>query len=343
MERGVSQGHPFLHLPMSNKKDLFSRAIRLEEPAPGSRVPIWELEFHGWNHFSDRPLIVGTAFNALSSQEKKHALHQNAEVIADVSELLNFSAVTVPGGYWEIAPGHPAYYWLPEKERLEQIRLLQKAMGDRIMLVAGNPAVLAMPGADEYMEFAYTLMERPHEIETRARELFQSGIEEASRLLDLGVGALYTASDIADNHGPYFNPEQMEQLILPFLDSWAEHVQAKGGLSILHSDGNLTPCLEMIAGTKVQALQAIDPTAGMDLRATKQLTEGRLCLCGNIECGLFITGKPDDVFDATRDALTGSKEKGGLVLGASNAIEKELKKENYLAFLDAWKEHGIHP
>ncbi|MFH0757002.1 MAG: uroporphyrinogen decarboxylase family protein [Bacteroidota bacterium] len=327
---------------MKQNKDLFSSAIRHEIPEPGSRVPIWELEFHGWNHFSRQALLVGTGFTALSRAEKAYALVQNAEVVAAVSEMLNFSAVTVPGAYWEIAPGHPAFFWLPEKERLEQIRLLQKTIGDKIMLVASNPAVLAMPGADEYMEFAYTLMERPHEIEARAKALCQSGMAEATRLLDLGVGALYTASDIADNHGPYFDPGQMEQLILPFLDRWATHVQSKGGLSILHSDGNLTPILAMIAGTSIQALQAIDPTAGMELRATKNRVEGQLTLCGNIECGLFITGSTEEVFEATRDALEGSKENGGLVLGASNAIEKMLKKENYLAFLDAWKTHGLY-
>lgn len=326
---------------MKNPSERFASAIKMEKPEPGEQVPIWELEFHGWDLFSPHRLIVGTEFSKLSSREKEKSLHRNAEIFCTVSQDLSFSAITVPGGYWEIAPGHPAYFWLPGEARIQQIEILKKHLGDRIMLVAGNPAVLAMPGAEEYMEFAYTLMEHPEEIEKRAKELYDKGIREADRLIDLGVGALYTPSDIADNHGPYFNPEQMEQLILPFLDQWASYVKSKGALSILHSDGNLESILDVIANTGIQAIQAIDPTAGMDLKRTFEAVGGKLSLCGNIDCGLYTEGTPDQLFTATKEALA-LKSHGGLILGASNAIEKELKKENYLAVLQAWKEFGVY-
>jgi len=313
----------------------------MEKAKPGETVPIWELEFHGWDLFSPHRLIVGTEFSRLSPREKEKSLHRNAEIICIVSQDLHFSAITVPGGYWEIAPGHPAYFWLPGEARIQQIEILKKMLCERIMLVAGNPAVLAMPEAEKYMDFAYTLMERPKEMEKRARELFDKGMREAERLLDLGVGALYTPSDIADNHGPYFNPEQMEQLILPFLNQWASYVKKQGALSILHSDGNLESILDVIASTGVQAIQAIDPTAGMDLGKTMDTVKGKLSLCGNIDCGLYTEGTADQLYEATKNVLA-LKSRGGLILGASNAIEKELKKENYLAFLKAWKEFGVY-
>jgi uroporphyrinogen decarboxylase len=328
---------------MRTPAEIFASAIRLDAPVPGEMIPLWELEFHGWEHFSDRPLVVGTEFAGLSRKEQGTALHRNAEVIAGVSEQLGFSAVTVPGGYWEIAPGHPAFYWLPEGAREEQIRLLGDLLGGTVMLAAGCPAVLAMPDAGEYLEFAYTLMERPEEIGQRARNLFNSGIELADRLLDLGIGALYTASDLADNHGLYFDPGQMETLILPYLDRWAEHVNGKGGLSILHSDGNLDACLDRIADTRVMALQAIDPTAGMDLFSARKAVQGKLCLCGNLNCSLFISGTPQQLYEQTRDVLKASGSGGGWVLGASNALEKEMKKENYLAFLQARRDFGTCP
>ena len=31
---------------------------------------------------------------------------------------------------------------------------------------------------------------------------------------------------------------------------------------------------------------------------------------------------------------------GGFVLGASNAVQLEVPKENYLAMIQAWEEHG---
>lgn len=304
-------------------------------------VPLWELEFHAWEQFGRKALLLGSDFARLTASQQERALEMNAEIILEVSQLLQFSAVTVPGGYWEIAPGHSAYYWLPEEARMKQLQLLSEKSKGKIMLVAGCPAVLAMPGADEYISFARTLLEHPEEIELRARKLLSSGIDLASKLIQLGAGAVYTASDLADNHGPYFDPQQMERLILPQLDQWSAHVISEGGLAILHSDGNLVPCLESIAETRVQALQAIDPTAGMDLLETLKQVRQRLCLCGNIPCGMLMTGSPSAVFEHTRDTLTGTKKQGSLVLGASNALEATLRKENYLAYLQARDEFGV--
>lgn len=326
---------------MKTPSERFASTIRMEKPEPGDMIPVWELEFHGWDLFSPHSLAVGTGFTKLSSREKEKALHRNAEIFCSVSQELQFSAITVPGGYWEIATGHPAYFWLPGEARIQQLEILKNMLGDHIMLVAGNPSVIAMPGAEEYMDFAYTLMEDPKEIEKRAIEMCNKGIREAERLLGLGVGALYTPSDIADNHGPYFNPEQMDKLILPFLHKWADFVKSEGALAILHSDGNLESILEPIASTGVHAIQAIDSTAGMDLGRTMDAVRGKLALCGNIDCGLYTEGSPEQMYDATRKTLK-LKEQGALILGASNAIEKELKKENYLAFLKAWKEFGAY-
>lgn len=307
---------------------------------PRLAVPIWELEFHLWKQFSSRPVIVGTEFLNLSPAEQKHALHVNAEVIVSVAEALNFSAVTVPGSYWEEAPGQPAYYWLPDEARYEQIRILSRFKSENLMLVAGSGGVLAMPAADEYLEFSINLFEKPEEIESRARTCLSSGLENAKRLIDLGIEAVYTASDIADNHGPFFNPDQMRRFILPYLKDWASKVKAMGAFGILHSDGNLTPYLDDIADSGVHALQAIDPVAGMSMTTTKNQVEGRLCLCGNIDCGLLLTGSPDLVHQVTKSLLEENKSGGGLVLGASNALQRQTPKANYLAMIDAWRMFG---
>lgn len=132
----------------------------------------------------------------------------------------------------------------------------------------------------------------------------------------------------------------MERFILPYLRTWASEVQALGGWSVLHSDGNLTACLDALADSGLHALQAIDPVAGMDIRAVKRQVAGRLCLCGNIDCGLLLTGTPAQVQAATRELLAECAPGGGLVLGTSNAVQPEVPPANYQALLAARMEYG---
>ena len=213
--------------------------------------------------------------------------------------------------------------------------VLREVVQDELLLVSGSGGVMAMPGAEEYVEFSYKLYDAPEEIDARAQRTLESGLEAAKRLRDCGADVVLTSSDIADNHGLYFKPQLLERFILPYLCRWATAVRKMDLYAILHSDGNLIKAIDAIADSGIHALQAIDPVAGMDMLATKQAVKGRICLCGNVDCGMLVRGTPQDIYTATRDLLLSCKQDGGLILGASNAVQIEVPVENYLALVQA--------
>jgi uroporphyrinogen decarboxylase len=325
---------PFLHRgrqpPMSRTDDL--RAALACRPARA--VPRWELEFHAFDAVSGRHLVLGREFEALSATERDRALHDNAEIILSVCDELEFAAVTAPNSYWEQGPGELAYYVLPDDYSERQMGVLREMAGDALLLVANVGGVL---GASYDVEFCQKLKDAPGEIDALARRTLAEGLERARRFRDRGADVAMTASDVADNSGPFFKPHQMERFVFPHLEKWSDGVHAMGMASLLHSDGNLTAHLDRIAGTSLDALQAIDPVAGMDLVRSKEVVGDRLCLCGNVDCGLLVAGTPGDVYAATRDLLVTWGSRTGLVLGASNAVQREVPFENYRAMVAAWR------
>lgn len=312
----------------------------LECRQPPRAVPIWEIEFHAWDQVSSRHVILGEEFAALPAAGQDRALYANAEILLSAAERLHFAALSIPTGYWEIAPGVPAYYWLPEKARFRQVEVFQEIGVGDLMLVGISGGVMAMPGASSYVEFAYKLFDAPEEIDHMARQVLEGGLETARRLRDLGIEAMCTASDMADNRGPYFNPEQMERFILPYLREWAEEIRGMGCYAILHTDGDVGRYVEEIADSGIHALQAIDPVAGMDIRKVKEQVGDRLCLCGNVDCGLLVKGSAEEVYAGTRELLLDCKAGGGFVLGASNAVQRDVPIESYWAVIRAWEGHG---
>jgi len=312
----------------------------LEHRPTDGPVPLWEIEFHAWDQASGRHAVFGQEFAALSPQEQEKALHVNTEIMVSVSLELGFSALTCPARRWKVAPDVPAYFWLPDDAREKQARLLRKAAGDRLLLVGNAGGVMGMPSAKDYVEFSYRLFDAPEKVEAAAWNNLEFGLKNARFLRDQGMDAVFTASDIADNRGPFFNPEQLERFIFPCLRQWAAEVKKLGLYSIIHTDGNVAPCLEQIASSGVDALQAVDPTAGMDMRRAQEAARGRLCLCGNIDCGLLLTGPQEAIYESTRKLLAECAGAGPLVLGASNAVVPETPIANYRAMLRAWREHA---
>ncbi len=322
---------------MTKKEDMISALTNCQ---PAGRVPLWELEFHLWDKFAEKRLVIGEEYQKLTDGEKERAVYDNAEIFISVSERLHFSAITLPSQYWEIGPRSPAYYWMPEEGRDRQAKMLRKLAPPDLMLVANCSALLGIPMREDYVDFAYRLYDAPDEIDDLAEQKLQEGIKAAKRFFELGVEIGLTTSDLADNHSTFMNPRQLDRYVWPYLDRWVDALRKLGMFSILHSDGNLNSCLDRIADLGVDCLQAIDPTARMSMHKVKQTVGRRLCLSGNVDCRLLLGESPADVFDATSDLLNTCKEGGGLILGASNAVQTGVPVENYLALVRAWEING---
>ncbi len=311
----------------------------LQKQKPEGAVPVWELEFQAWDAASGRHVVLGHEFETLSQQEQDKALRANAEILVATSVEMGYAALSVPGPYWEQSPGVLAYYVLPGEARLRQIKILREVAPPDLMLFASTGGII---GADYSVDFCQRLFDDPESIDKQAEECISGALEAAKRFRDCGVEAVISPSDMADNSGPFFSPAQMERWVLPYLTKWSDEIRRLGMFTILHSDGNLTRHLDAIAATGLDALQAIDPVAGMEMSQAREIVGNRLCLCGNIDCGLLLTGRPDQVRQATRELLETSKAGGGFVLGASNAVQSEVPMANYRAMIQTWKEFGGH-
>jgi uroporphyrinogen decarboxylase len=309
----------------------------LERRKPDGAVPVWELEFQAWDAASGQHLVLGHEFETLSPAEQEKTMQANAEIMISVSADLQFAALTGPNAYWEQAPGELAYYCLPGDTRFRQMEILRELAPNDLMLIATTGGIIA---ANYSWEFCRRLIDDPEGMDELAKSNLRRAIELARRFRDCGAEAVISPSDIADNSGPFFKPDQMRHWILPYLEQWSQAMHEIGLYAILHSDGNLERYLDAIASTGLDALQAIDPVAGMDMRKTKEIVGDRLCLCGNIDCGLLLAGRPEEIYGATRSLLIDGREDRGLVLGASNAVQPVVPMENYRAMVQAWRDFG---
>jgi len=314
----------------------------LEHREPDDYCPVWEIEFHLFDAVSCGRLVVSDEYSKLSPAEREKALRNNAEVMVSAAKKIGLSALSNLGPYWEIAPGKPAIMWLPREDSKKFLPILRQAAGDEIFIMEWCPAMIFIPEADNYLEFAYKLFDKPEEVDEMARRQYENGIEIAKRARDAGADGLCAACDIADNKGMYFNPQQLDRFFMPYLEKWSAEVKAMGLKTVLHSDGNLTSVLDKLAATELDGLQAIDPVAGMDIVEVKKRVGDKLCLCGNIDLGLLQRGPKMAIEQEVKRVCEGCKDGGGFVLGATNAVFAEIPIDNYRTMIEAGRKYGSY-
>ena len=137
------------------------------------------------------------------------------------------------------------------------------------------------------------------------------------------------------------SPAVFRQFILPRLKRMIDIIHQEGAFCIKHTDGNINQLLEMLVSAGPDALNPLEPVAGMALKRVKQLVGDRVCLIGNIDCGYLLSmGTPAEVRQAVRQAIADAGTGGGYILSSSNSIHSSCKPENYKAMIDACWEFG---
>ena len=320
-------------------KERMLAALNCQQPE--DEIPFWELEFHLFQEMFGKEPILGFAFDKLSEAEKERAICYNADFLIEVAETLGYCAIRCIPGYWEVAPDDPAYLWIrEEKYRLMLVRELSKQAGSRYLIMGDCPGLFGIPDGRNMMTFVDEMYEHPEELKRRADQAINNGIELGYRMLDAGAECLINCCDFSFNNGPFMSPAQFDEFTTPYLNRWVQTFKKEGILTIQHSDGNLMPIMDRILESGVNAIQSVDPLAGMDIISLHKELSGKLCLIGNVDCSRLQFGTPDEIDGMVQNLIEGCREGGGFVLSACNVIFKGIPKENYQAMVDARNKYG---
>lgn len=184
----------------------------------------------------------------------------------------------------------------------------------------------------------------PDLVETVMDMVLDVNIKIARRAARAGAEIFLLGDDYANNQGPIMSPAIFKRYILPRLKKMVDVIHEEGAYVIKHSDGYLWPLLDMIVDTGVNAINPIDPVAGMDIAEVKQKYGNKVCIVGNIDCGELLTnGSPAQVEEAVKNCIREAAPGGGFMLSSSNCIHSGVKPENLLTMINSTTKYGKYP
>ena len=84
------------------------------------------------------------------------------------------------------------------------------------------------------------------------------------------------------------------EFVAPYLERLIKAYRVLGFYSIKHTDGNIMPIIDQIVQCSPDALHSLDPQGGVSLAEVSEKYGDRICLIGNVNCGLLQTGTLDE-------------------------------------------------
>ena len=321
--------------PSYTPRERFIAALErkpLSDPVVAGRVPHFELVFFltmeafGRVHPSHRDYSQW-----LQMEEKERELHRRdmAELFVATAERYGHSAIFV----------HPNPGTFEECARV--IHLIREKTGDRFFIMKHGDVTLGIPEGSQMAEFCYRLADEPEKVKSESARLVDQALEKALRQKSLGgLDGFALCTDYCFNTGPFLSPRQFSIFVAPYLKELIQGYRELGFYTIKHTDGNIMPIIDQLVDANPHALHSLDPQAGVDIAKVKRLYGKRVCLIGNVNCGLLDTGTDEEVIGSARYALSQGMPGGGYIFSTSNCIYTGMALKRYELMLEVWRQEG---
>ena len=265
--------------------------------------------------------------------EKECELHRNeiADLYVAIARKYNHSAIFI--------------HQNPDKfdEICLLIEKIRERTGNEYFIMMHGDATYGIPDGNHMEEFTFRLADEPEKLLQEADGAVNKALSFAERILMYSsLDGFALCSDYCMNKGPFLSPAMFSEYVTPYLAKLIKGYRDMGFYTIKHTDGNIMPVIDQLVQSNPHALHSIDPQAGVDIKKVKKLYGDKICLIGNVNCGLLHTGTEEDVTASVRYALQNGMPGGGFIFSTSNCIYTGMQLERYELMLDIWKKEGIY-
>ncbi|MCX8053026.1 MAG: uroporphyrinogen decarboxylase family protein [Armatimonadetes bacterium] len=304
----------------------------LERRPLTGRVPHFELVFFLTMEAFGKVHPLHRAYSQWQQmEEKERQLHREdiADTFIMTAERYEHSAIFL----------HPNPGTLEETIRL--IDIVRDKTGDKYFLMLHGDATFGIPDGQHMESFSYRMVDDPEGLKREASAAVDNALAYQEQLAKHGgLDGFALCSDYCLNTGPFLSPAQFSEFVTPYLARLIQGQRDMGFYTIKHTDGNIMPIIDQLVQANPHALHSLDPQAGVDIAEVKRLYGDRVCLIGNVNCGLLDTGTEDEVRESARYALKHGMPGGGYIFSTSNCIYTGMRLSRYHAMLDVWKAEG---
>lgn len=317
------------------EREKFIKALKREKIT--GPVPTFELVFFltmevlGKVHPSHRHY---SQWNQMSAKEKDAQLRDMAFCYTEIAKIYSHSAIFVhpnPGDF---------------ESTVNLLRIIREAAGMEYFICMHGDPTCSIPDGDRMMDFSQRLYDDPKGILAEEEKNLDWLLEFAAKLKSIDGGLLLDGfalcSDYCFNVNPFFPPDMFHEVIFPALRRACKSYRELGYYSIKHTDGNIMPIIDQLVDCEPDALHSLDPQGGVDLKLLKQTINDKVCLIGNVNCGLLQTGTDEEAAADVRRALRDGMPGYGFIFSTSNCVYTGLDLSRYEMMNKIRLEEGIY-
>ncbi len=154
-------------------------------------------------------------------------------------------------------------------------------------------------------------------------------------LAQFDPGAIWIGEGLASSS--LIGPTTYREFVVPYEKALTQKIRQVGVPSVLHICGKLNPSLDFIPETETDCLEA---DWQVDLADAKSRIGDRVSIKGNLHTTTFVSGKPEEIYELSKQAIANTASEGGFILSSGCALGRDTPAANVEAMAQAILDYG---
>ncbi|TFG17345.1 MAG: hypothetical protein EU531_03555 [Promethearchaeota archaeon] len=232
---------------------------------------------------------------------------------------------------------------LPSKDKLETLSRFLVQAKDQIV------PVLSLPGLFEKtwqsMGFAFFSKKLKNDrkfIEYIVQFFFDYLKKLIAKLFDSGATLFLVADDCGYKKRSFIPTYLWEQIFFPPYRKIVHYIHERKGKIIIHSDGYITDLVPVFIDIGFDAIQSLEPSAGVDIFQLFKRFSNKISYIGNMDMSLLSYGSQAEVRTYVKKLIsTSHKYNAPLIISPTQQLDKSCKPENVKMMIDCTKKFKL--
>lgn len=146
--------------------------------------------------------------------------------------------------------------------------------------------------------------------------------------------------DLGYRNGLFCSPKTMDELIFPYYRDMVSFYHSYDIPVVLHSCGNVTEGVKLIAEAGFDGLHPMEVKAGCDIFKFAEEYGDQLTFIGGLDVRILETGDRDTIKSGILRIINGMKSRGArYVFGSDHSIPPTVKYEDYKYALEVYRDN----
>jgi len=231
----------------------------------------------------------------------------------------------------------------PEKKSITELSRFLKKAKSRLAIILSLPGLFEKTWQSMGFVYFSKMLRKDLEFIRYVVSFFLEYLEKLiSILIKAGVKNFLIADDCGYKGRLFIPSSQWDSLFNKPYTNIVEKIHENNCKVIIHSDGYITDLIPSFIHIGFDAIQGLEPSAGVDIFHVFKKFSDRISYIGNLDMSLLSFGSRNEVEVYVRKLITSSRKyHAPLIISPTQQIDETTKPENVKIMIDTTKKFKL--